>query len=54
LRLCDCIAQSAQNLPGYYFPIYCCKNWAGEMMACAALPTTASFLPINQLLEVAE
>ena len=46
LRLCDCIAQSSQNLPGYYFPFYCCKDWAYDMMNCAVLPTTASFLTL--------
>ena len=51
LRLCDCIAQSSQNLPGYHFPIYCCINWAQDMMDCAD-PPLVSPMPIDPVIVV--
>ncbi len=36
LALCDCIAQSSQNLPHYVCPIYICYDWARDMFECAS------------------
>ncbi len=51
LRLCDCIAQSSQNLPDYHFPIYCCHDWAQDMIDCAD-PPKISAMPIDGIVFV--
>ncbi len=47
LALCDCIAQSSQNLPNYRFPIYVCYDWAGQMFECASYGSGMNGLPIG-------